>query len=272
MNWKDYEEITKYIYETLGKQSGVEIICHGNSCKVKGKSDVEHQIDVLTKHSDGVHSYKTAIECKYWDKTINKDIVMKVSEIVDDAKLNKGVIVSKLGFTPDAISYAEYKNIGLVELRELTEDDWQDRIKDIVVNLNCHFAEITGVDLILDPSTKSTWKSGLNAVNLLQIKKPSGEIIEFSEYIERFKREVYEQREDEEFEQIYSLENGAAIIYTPTFEETPIKGLKFKGVLKVAREAIEIKGGEHIWLILKLNFENKTYTITKDKEIRERKD
>jgi hypothetical protein len=89
MEWKEYEEITKHIYETIGKQNVVEIIGYGNTCKVKGKSGLEHQVDVLTTHSDGLHSYKTAIECKYWDKSINKDIVMKVAEIVEDAHINK---------------------------------------------------------------------------------------------------------------------------------------------------------------------------------------
>ncbi len=99
MEWKEYEEITKYIYETLGAANGVKIECHGNNCKVTGKSTVVHQIDVLTSHSDGLHSYKTAVECKYCEQTINKDIIMKVAEIVEDAGLNKGVIVSKNGFT-----------------------------------------------------------------------------------------------------------------------------------------------------------------------------
>ena len=35
------------IYETLGKESGVKIEGYGNNCKVKGKSGVNHQIDVL---------------------------------------------------------------------------------------------------------------------------------------------------------------------------------------------------------------------------------
>lgn len=53
----------------------------GNSCKVIGRSNIQHQIDVLTIHSDGIHSYGTAIECKYWNKKIDKDIVMKLSSI-----------------------------------------------------------------------------------------------------------------------------------------------------------------------------------------------
>ena len=84
MDWKHYEEVTKKIYETLGRESGVKIIGYGNQCIVRGKSGVVHQIDVLTAHSDGIHEYKTAIECKYWKDKVNKDIVMKVSEIIQD--------------------------------------------------------------------------------------------------------------------------------------------------------------------------------------------
>lgn len=273
MDWKEYEETTKHIYETLGKQNGVEIMGYGNTCKVIGKSGVEHQIDVLTKHSDGIHIYKTAIECKYWDKTINKDIVMKVSEIIEDALINKGVIVSKLGFTPDAVSFAQYKNIGLVELREMNDDDWKGRVKDITINLDAHFADVIGVEIMLvDPTIKPTVKNGRNNVELLQIKNENGEILEFSHYIEEFQKEVYEKEENVEFEKVFLFEDGAVIIYAPTLEETPIKGLKIKGVLRISRQIIEIKGGDHIWLIMKSIFENKTYTITKDKEIREREE
>ena len=109
LDWKKYAVVTKYIYETLGKESGVKIKGYGNGCKVKGKSGVSHQIDVLTSYSDGIHAYQTAIECKYWQEKINKDIVMKVAEIIEDAGINKGVIVSKKGFTEDGINYAKYK-------------------------------------------------------------------------------------------------------------------------------------------------------------------
>jgi Restriction endonuclease len=271
MDWKEYEEITKHIYETLGKQSGVEIIGYGNSCKIEGKSGVEHQIDILTKHSDGIHSYKTAVECKYWDANINKDIIMKVSAIIEDAHINKGVIVSKLGFTPDAIRFAQYKNIGLIELKEINDDYWKGTIRNIEILMEALSAEITGVELILAPSTKSAIKSGRNNVELLQIKSPLGETKDFLVFAEEFQKEAYKQKGNDEFEKTYPFEDGTIIIYTPTSEEIPIKGLKFKGRLKISRRKIEIKGDDHIWLIMKSVFENKTYIITKDKEIRERK-
>jgi hypothetical protein len=133
LDWKTYESITKYIYETLGKQSGVTIKGYGSTCIVKGKSGVSHQIDVITSHTEGSNTYETAIECKYRKEKVNKDVVMKVSSIIEDAGISKGVIVTKSGFTKDGLEYAKFKNIGLVELRESTDKDHESTPKEIEI-------------------------------------------------------------------------------------------------------------------------------------------
>ena len=271
MDWKEYEQITKYIYEILGKKAGVEIECYGNNCKIKGKSGIFHQIDVLTKHSDGLHTYRTGIECKYWDKNINKDIIMKVAEIVEDAKLNKGIIVSKLGFTKDAIDYAKYKNIGLVELREMTEKDWEGRIKDIFVDINMLLPEIKKLELIFVEGSQPTIPEGRTRIDLLEIHKDNGDIEKFEKYVNDFNDELSRKSENEEFSKTYILNNDEHLVYTLTNEILPIQGFKFTGVLRIAKSKIEIKGEEHIWLIMKSIFENKTFTISKNKEIKQRK-
>jgi hypothetical protein len=118
MNWKSFEEVVSYIYENIGVKSGLAIEGRGHKCLVKGKSGISHQIDILFSHSDGVHKYFTAIECKYWNGKINKEVIMKLQSICIDCNIDKGIIVSKYGFTKDTIEYAKYVNIGLVELRE----------------------------------------------------------------------------------------------------------------------------------------------------------
>ncbi len=123
LNWKTYESITKYIYETLREEFNINIEGYGNDCKVKGKSNVYHQIDVLTSESDGTRSYRTAIECKYWNKRINKDTVMKLWAIRTDCDIEEGIIVSKKGFTNDAQKFAKHYNIKLVQLRETGDED-----------------------------------------------------------------------------------------------------------------------------------------------------
>lgn len=270
MEWKKYEEITKYVYEQLGKTIGVKIECFGNDCKVQGKSLVNHQIDVLTSHSDGLHTYKTAIECKYWDKNISKDTIMKVAEIVEDAHLNKGIIVSKQGFTPDAISFAKYKNIGLVELREFTEEDWKGRVKNIQIEMNALFPQITGFEILVERETSSMLKPGKTRVDYLDIKHPNGNIENIRKWIEDFNSEVCKQEEDVKFEKIYSLEKGTSIIYSPTNDETEITGIKLSGFLRIAKDTIEIKGEDHVFMIMKSIFEDKSFTLFKDGKIKER--
>lgn len=123
LDWKTYESITRYIYESLGKQAGVRVKGHGQNCKVTGKSGVAHQIDVLTTHSDRLHSYDTVIECKYWKEKVNNDTVMKIASIIEDTGISKEVIVTNSGFTKDRLEFAKFENIGLVELREPTIKD-----------------------------------------------------------------------------------------------------------------------------------------------------
>lgn len=271
MEWKEYEEITRYIYETLGETNGVKIECYGNNCKIIGKSTVQHQIDVLTSHSDGIHSYKTAVECKYWEQTINKDIIMKVAQIVEDAGLNKGVIVSKNGFTPDAISFAKYKNIGLVELREPNEDDCKGRIKNIQINMNMLLPQINGLEFLVSKELKSTLKQGLTRVEFLDIKKPNGVIENIEKYIKEFSNELCKKEENEELEKIFSFDAGTVMIYKPTGEEIEISGIKLNGILRIVKKTIQIKGEDRIYMIMKSIFEDKSYTITKDRKINERK-
>ena|SRR5690606_14984567 len=114
LNWKKYESVTKYIYETLGKDFGVSIVGYGSNFKVTGSSGVKHQIDVLTAQTNGIHTTQTAIECKYRKNKVSKDPIMKLSETIRDSGIEKGIIVSRCGFT-DAVAQAQACNIGLSE-------------------------------------------------------------------------------------------------------------------------------------------------------------
>ena len=150
MNWQSQEALVKDIYEKLGESGNIRIVCWGPTCKVQGKSGVPHQIDVLTSHSDGVHEYRTAIECKYWKKKVNKDPIAKLSAILDDTQIEKGVIVSKSGFTLDAKRFARSKNISLVELRMPLDSDWEGLVKDIHIGVRIEIPEFYDYESIQD--------------------------------------------------------------------------------------------------------------------------
>lgn len=58
-----------------------------------------------------------------FEKKVDKDIVMKLLSIINDTDIQRGIIVSKSGFTPDAKKFAEHHNIKIVQLREISEKD-----------------------------------------------------------------------------------------------------------------------------------------------------
>lgn len=268
LDWKAYESLTKYIYETLGYESGVKIEGYGNNCKVVGKSGVGHQIDVLTSHSDGIHNYQTAIECKYWKEKINKDIVMKVASIIEDAHINKGVIVSKNGFTPDGISYAKSKNIGLVELREMEEKDWDGRGRVSGFKSWILRPEILGITI--DNEIKTEKNRETIEIDKMKIRLNNGLDIAFSEYLLKFKKDLHNEKEFQLVVKRYeSL--GAVLINELTSSKTKINGIIFTGMLTKLDTNLKFHPVDQIWLIMKSIFEERTFTISENGIVKEDK-
>ena len=135
MDDKEYEAATAALYQVMGESSGITIECFGSSCRVKGRSGSWYQIDVLTKQSNGLQTVRTAIECKYWQRRVTRNVVSNLITTIEDTNIEKGVIVSKEGFTTGAIALAKQKNISLVEMREPNDADWEGKIKTIHINV-----------------------------------------------------------------------------------------------------------------------------------------
>jgi hypothetical protein len=154
MSWQNYEMVVKSVYETLGAQYGVTIVGYGHTCKRVGKSGAEHQIDVITSHSDGFHSYETCIECKDWNKKVTKDTVTKSAYIAKDCNFDKAIIVSKKGFTPDAIKVAKETNIHLVELAEHNVFVTGDTMTKFFVNLELEVPVLRSIIFNINESEK----------------------------------------------------------------------------------------------------------------------
>lgn len=269
LDWKTYESITKYIYETLGRKTGVKIVGYGSNCKVLGKSGVNHQIDILTTHSDGIHSYKTAIECKYWKEKINKEIVMKVSETIEDAGIEKGVIVSKTGFTKDGAEFAKYKNIGIVELREIGEpaQDIQER------QLNIGLIEISSFITIRRPEIVSieieycengSIKKEIINIYTTTISLSDGSSKPFTDYTKAFQNELHDHNKiGETITKRYDIPGGG-LIHKKDNPSAEIKSIIFTGVLKQINSNTNRTFSlvDEVWLIMKSLFEGKSFSIS----------
>ena len=96
-----------------------------HNVKLTGRSKVEHQIDVYAEYKAPLHTSRIAIECKAYDKPVNKDIVMKLLNEVEDLGVDRGILITTSYFTSDAVSTAEGYNIELwdsLKLKQLSQE------------------------------------------------------------------------------------------------------------------------------------------------------
>ncbi|GAA4161124.1 hypothetical protein GCM10022217_26310 [Chryseobacterium ginsenosidimutans] len=274
LNWKTYESITKYIYETLRKEFNVSIEGYGYACKVKGKSNIYHQIDVLTSESDGTRSYRTAIECKYWNKRINKDTVMKLWAIIFDSDIEEGIIVSKKGFTKDTQQFADHYNIKLVQLRETGGED-----KDIQKELEIGILDLKINSILRRPQilkiVANTIDGRLIALSEREqfqifIEDGRGGKNSLFKSIMIFKKDLHNGKPYFVIGKAYNF-IGSTLYYHNNKEY--ISSIDFNGILTVKNENNDRKYTivDQIWLIMKSIFEKRTFTISKFGYISEHK-
>jgi hypothetical protein len=277
LEWKTFESITKYIYENLGRQAGVKVKGYGQNCKVTGRSGVPHQIDVLTTHSDGVHTYDTAIECKYWKEKVNKDIVMKVASIIADAGISKGVIVTKMGFTKDGLEYAKFKNIGLVELREPTDKEHESTPKEIEIatvqiNLNITATRPKLLQINLGNNRNLDVQDEFDLFNYFILLR-DGKCVPFYDYVTDFRLDIANQKKmGIEITKSYILPEShlfrRGINESIQFDEVAITGQSTQNDYS---KNLEFRLVDKVWLIMKSIFEERTFTLSENGLIKEHK-
>ena len=237
-----------------------------------------HQIDVLTQHTAGLHQYRTAISCKQWNKKVGLSIVRDFSEIVDDARFSKGVIVSKMGFTAPAIDYAESKNIGLVELRKPVDSDWNGYIREIRIMIEVDRTEIYDVHFQLTSSvpcpSEEFYQGGPNSwrikLNQIFVSVPGEEATAFQNLADS------EWIKDEEKEDYHIRFPEGSVLTVPDDPEHPahdylITGASFKVRFNppISKEII-VRADDHVYMIMESLFDGRRFTITKDGKITER--
>lgn len=269
MNWQEYENLTRWIYETIGQAHGVVIEGHGKDCKVMGKSGDEHQIDVLASHSDGFHKYLTDIECKYWNDNVDKDVVMKVQCIVEDCNFSKGIIVSKSGFTLDAIKYANHVGIDLVVLREPTDEDWKGRVKNICIRVNALVPTVTSANIGLspiNPNDNISTTQGMRRTSSSLITFPDGKEIDLEHYLQdTFCKDVKSEETDETLR--YEFPQGTIYTTLENGQKSYIQYLEITGHLHVSTHEDVIKGENYISYIMRSLTDGSTMRITSDNTI-----
>ena len=200
------------------------------------------------------------------------------AQIVQDAGLSKGVVVSKMGFTGPAKTYAESKNIGLVELRKPVDKDWDGSIREVHINLVIDQTQVYDIHFdITVPKPGPGQEAALQGgpvfwpltLNQVQIGFPGQE----AETLQKLANEEQCRHPDQEK---YDLRFQAGSVVTiPDYPGHPAHGHSITGVSFKVRynppitKEIVVCADDHIYMIMESLFDGRRFTITKDGEIRE---
>jgi len=269
LDWKLYEDITKYIYETLGSKFGIKIIGHGNNFKVTGKSGVKHQIDVLTEQFQNGRTYRTAIECKYIKKKVTKDTVMKLHEEMSDANIDAGIIVCKAGYTRDTLTYAEHLGIKLVTLQEAgetvvgTSEEVELGTVDFAIQATLTRPKILSIDFgdFIISNSDDIFKFYFESY--AAIVGHDGVIVPITEYILRYTSFLNSENQLwKTFRKDFAVKGN---LRRAGFHDQPINRIVITGFLcKTSEHSIKsFNIVDQVWMIMEEIFERNAYRLTK---------
>lgn len=114
----EYELFTQEVYQQLLNYHHANIKNVQHNIKLKGHSGCEHQIDVYWEYEKNDVNHHVAIECKNYNKRVEKEKVCAFQGVLADLDNVEGIMVTKIGFQKGAKTYAKQYGILLKELRE----------------------------------------------------------------------------------------------------------------------------------------------------------
>lgn len=142
-----YENLAQRIFEQILNQNAVQTIKVEHNVTLQGKT-ASHQIDVYWEFEMGGIKYSTIVQAKDWNQPVSQGELFKFKGILEDLPNQpRGIFVTRTGYQAGAKKYADKQGIALYELREPKDEDWDDKIKTIILNLHSFFPEYKDVKL-----------------------------------------------------------------------------------------------------------------------------
>lgn len=271
-----YETLTKYIFQEILEQDQVKTIQVQHDVTIQGKT-ILHQIDVYWEFEVGGIKYITIVQAKDWQYPVNQGELLKFKGILDDLPGQpKGIFVTRTGYQSGAKEFAERNGIILYELREPTQEDWEGRVKTIIIDLIAFVSNSSNTK----PAPDNEWiKKERQSLNIsdkelikIQISGLTNEIKLYNEQgieigtIEDIVKSFYPSnyQEIQPIDKCYEFPNPTFIkTGNSIFPRIKLKGIKSTiSVSKIATQ-IRINGEEIVGFILKNVINNSHQTFDK---------
>ncbi len=116
-DWGGFEQLVAKLHDT-----GTVSVQH--NVTLTGKSGAPRQVDVLVTHTEGLYTHRILVECKHWNKPVERAQIDAMISSVEDLSAAKGVLFTTQGYQSGAKTMAGFKGIEIFKVRELTEDEW----------------------------------------------------------------------------------------------------------------------------------------------------
>lgn len=121
--WQDLEEMVRQAFDEMGYEStrGHEL------STVRGKA----RVDVFAKEMSTPIPTIVLCECKYWDTSVDQNVVHAFRTVCADAGAHFGLIISRKGFQSGAIAAAASTNVHLLDFQRFQDtffDEWKSGI------------------------------------------------------------------------------------------------------------------------------------------------
>lgn len=126
-----YEKLAAVVFKTLNQN---DVVIHDLTLRGDGKK-TGHQIDVTVQSPGSNEPKRILIECKDYDSKVGISIVRDFFGAVHQINPHEAFVVTTIGYTKGARTFAEDEGVKLAILRDFKEEDWEGRVKAIHLNL-----------------------------------------------------------------------------------------------------------------------------------------
>ena len=273
MQFQEYEQAVAAFYEAIGKPQGLTQVTWNT--KLPSKSGQPYQIDVLVEGSNGLQPVRTAIECKHLSKKVERKIVSAFATTIEEIGVEKGVIVTTVGFTEPAARLAKQKNISLVEMRKPTDADWEGRVKEIHFAIISRMPEFSAIEFIQDAPRQENTQSGSFTGNdksdEIFIKEPGKDQVTLYQLLNDFISVNGDELpvNTEPITREVRFSEGSVMSFLRHEQTAMVDGIRFKVRILSSEETLKIDGTKVVQFIVNEIFQGRRFTVSRSGQVNE---
>lgn len=146
----EYEKFVKSVYETFLANDGITANVEMHKV-IQGKSGAKHEIDVYWEFKVTGKTYKTAVECKHYNSTVEKGHVQEFWGKLNDIGDISGIMATKKGYQKGALTFGHFNKIEMLIIKEPAPADFtESTVLRVNINLNIRNPQIIKRDFQFD--------------------------------------------------------------------------------------------------------------------------